>query len=380
MREELVDHFERDIGRPPAGARERILSGLRGAPSQRQPRRHLQWAAWSAAVLLAVLVVGTLVEARQGPGRQPAAGHGEVPVPRSGAAVAYDPRRGLLVMFGGTTDGVTPLDDTWTWDGTHWSRQHPAASPPQRTVTTEVTPGRGSKPVAVRPLLMAYDGVSGTLVLYGVPGGTWTWDGQTWQPHAGSTAPDGAVAMAYDPASRAVLLYLASTGGTSQTWRWDGASWTQLRPRTAPDVVRGAMAFDGRRLLLFGTPSGLVQGQHLTETWAWDGGDWSPLSPAVRLPSSEPYPAAYDQADDRLVTLIDPGAAPSAETWRWDGASWSREHPRHSPPARSGAAVWYDSRTRRVVLYGGFQPGGVALGDMWAWDGRDWNLLEETKR
>ena len=140
------------------------------------------------------------------------------------------------------------------------------------------------------------------------------------------------------------------------------------------------MAFDGRRLLLFGSPFGLVQGQPLTQTWAWDGREWSVLSPTVRLPSSISYTAAYDQAHGRLVAFIHPEATPSAETWLWDGANWSKEHPQHAPPARSGAAVWYDPRTHRVVLYGGLEARGAALGDMWAWDGSDWSLLKETKR
>jgi hypothetical protein len=374
MRGDLVEYFERDIGRPPVGARERVLSGLRGAPPHhphRPQRRLMTWAALSGAVLVAVLTVATLMEIRLAPVSRPA-GRTETPVPvagpRSGAAVAYDAGRGVLVMFGGSRDGgVTALGDTWTWDGRQWTEQHP-----------KVTPGSAT-PSASSRLLMAYDAASETLVLYGGPGPTWTWDGQNWRSHAGA-APDGAVAMAYDPASRAVLLYVAPPGHTSQTWRWDGANWTQLHPRTPPDVVQGAMAFDGRRLLLFGGPFGLVQGQALTETWAWDGREWSLLSPAVRLPLSYSYTAAYDQRHGRLLAFIEPEGTPSAETWVWDGTSWSKEHPRHAPTARSGAAAWYDSRTGRVLLYGGMEVRGAALGDMWAWDGSDWSLLEEKKR
>ncbi len=267
--------------------------------------------------------------------------------------------------------GGSALDDTWTWDGARWARLHPAVSP--RLASLEVTPGRGPKPQAAGSLLMAYDAAHRDLVLYGVPGGTWTWDGRTWRSHP-APPPTGGVAIAYDPASRAVLLYTAPAGGAHQTWRWDGATWTDAHPRTTPDVVEGAMAADGRRLLLFGAPFGLVQGQPLTETWAWDGSDWSLLAPAVRVPIDS-YAAAYDQADGRLVAFTEPGA----ETWVWDGAAWAREHPRHEPPSRSGAAAWYDPRTHRVLLYGGHVQSS-ALGDLWAWDGGDWSLLKETKR
>src|SRR5262249_34053705 len=159
--------------------------------------------------------------------------------------------------------------------------------------------------------------------------------GQSW--HGFSTAPpqrgtNDAAAIAYDPGSRSVLLYFKPQGGSGQTWRWDGATWTELHPRTTPDVVTGSLAFDGSRLLLFGTPFGQVQGQYVTQTGAWDGTDWSLLAPAVRLPVAYAFAAAYDQARGRLVVYLDYTGGP--ETWLWDGAAWSRVHPQHQPPAR----------------------------------------------
>ena len=46
----------------------------------------------------------------------------ELPVPRTGAATAYDPLRGRLVLFGGSAAGGVKLDDTWEWDGDSWTR------------------------------------------------------------------------------------------------------------------------------------------------------------------------------------------------------------------------------------------------------------------
>jgi hypothetical protein len=355
MREELTEHFERTIGRPPAGAQERVLAGFR-ASVDRSPQRQLEWAATAGAIALALLVVGALVLSRLAPRLQPA-GQPEAPEPRSGAAVAYDASRHVLVLFGGTTGDRRQLDDMWTWDGTHWTRLHPAAAPP---------------PVA--SALMAADAADGTLVLYGAAGNTWTWDGTTWRSHPGSPPLDASAVMAYDPATRGVLLYLAPTGGEHQTWRWDGAAWTRLAPRTTPDIVMGAMAFDGRRLLLVGAPFGFVQGQPVTQTWAWDGADWSLLAPAVRLPLSAETGAAYDPARSQVVALA------GGETWLWDGATWRRVHPAHQPPARLGAALAADARSGGVVLYGGHSAAGAALGDLWTWDGADWTQREETKR
>src|SRR5215472_2293652 len=44
------------------------------------------------------------------------------------AAMAYDPATGTVVMFGGYAHGY--LSSTWTWNGSTWTRQAPAAHPP----------------------------------------------------------------------------------------------------------------------------------------------------------------------------------------------------------------------------------------------------------
>jgi len=45
--------------------------------------------------------------------------------------MAYDAATGNVVMFGGQfADSDGQFDGTWTWDGSTWARQHPAASPP----------------------------------------------------------------------------------------------------------------------------------------------------------------------------------------------------------------------------------------------------------
>jgi hypothetical protein len=83
--------------------------------------------------------------------------------------MAYDGATGTAVLFGG--DGMFgPLDDTWTWNGSDWTQQHPAASPSARWHAP-----------------MAYDGATGTAVLFGgaainpdALNDTWTWNGSTW--------------------------------------------------------------------------------------------------------------------------------------------------------------------------------------------------------
>lgn len=99
-----------------------------------------------------------------------------VPAPRYGAQAEWDPRTNTLLLFGGLrldTSGTTQVqvyaNDTWQWDGTKWTELRPANVPPARE--------NGS---------LAFDPVSGQMVLYGgwsgyFHGDLWVWTGTDWQ-------------------------------------------------------------------------------------------------------------------------------------------------------------------------------------------------------
>ncbi len=98
--------------------------------------------------------------------------HRDVSTPptRSLVQTLTDERDHTIVLFGGT--GV---NDTWTWDGTRWTQQHPRHAPSVRSST-------GPMPS------MAYDAMRGEVVIFGgieyttnVPlNDTWTWNGGDW--------------------------------------------------------------------------------------------------------------------------------------------------------------------------------------------------------
>jgi hypothetical protein len=76
--------------------------------------------------------------------------------------MAYDAATGNVVLFGGGT-ASTNFGDTWTWDGSTWTKQDAKTSPPARHSAS-----------------MAYDAATGNVVLFGGQGGvflgdTWTW-------------------------------------------------------------------------------------------------------------------------------------------------------------------------------------------------------------
>ena len=50
--------------------------------------------------------------------REPA---GAIPPPRYRHGMAYDARRGKVLLYGGTGQLGVLLDDVWEWDGAQWA-------------------------------------------------------------------------------------------------------------------------------------------------------------------------------------------------------------------------------------------------------------------
>lgn len=48
---------------------------------------------------------------------------------------------------------------------------------------------------------MSFDAKNADVVLYGVSGATWTWDGRTWSHDTAAPKASGPCTMAFDPAS-----------------------------------------------------------------------------------------------------------------------------------------------------------------------------------
>jgi hypothetical protein len=136
--------------------------------------------------------------------------------------MTFDAARGLVVLFGGATASDN-RSDTWTWDGSNWTLQMPAASPPARTDAA-----------------FGFDDGTQTALLFG-----------------GTSAP--------------------GPGGTGlgDTWLWNGSTWTPpltpaLLPGLSPSARIGASAADApapQRLVLFGGQATGANSDILGDTW-----------------------------------------------------------------------------------------------------------------
>jgi hypothetical protein len=319
------------------------------------------------------------------------------PPARAEAAMAFDAATGTTVLFGGTVNGEpSAIGDTWTWDGTDWTEQFPAKSPPARFASS-----------------MVYDAATGTVVLFGggAAGGdnlgdTWTWDGTNWTQvddagDAGCTtsctdSPPARTApsMAYDAATGKVVLFGGDVAGGSgalyDTWTWDGTNWTEQSPITSPPArMYAAMTYDEATstVVLFGgfVPNGGV-GNYLDDTWTWDGTNWTQVDDAgdagCTTSCTDSPPArrlatmTYDAATSDVVLFggaepqPDGGFELDGDSWTWDGTNWTEQSP-GDPSAREYGSMAYDAATSSAVLFGGYNGQGTD-GDTWTWDGSSW--------
>ena len=108
------------------------------------------------------------------------------PPARDNAAMAYDTATGTAVLFGGFSSVGSLLRDTWTWDGTTWTQQHPATRPPAREFASMAYDAATGTAV-----LFGGYGLGGHGS--GVLADTWTWDGTTWtKQHPAANPPPAA--------------------------------------------------------------------------------------------------------------------------------------------------------------------------------------------
>jgi hypothetical protein len=285
---------------------------------------------------------------------------------RAAADMVFHAGLGMVVLLNGSRDDGR----LWGWDGTRW--QVLAEGGPEKRELG------GMAYDARRGVLVVYGGraIGGGACLYD----TWEWDGQAWQ-QLGVSSPDvcSHFGMEYDLALGKVVVF---GGGDDQQntppsmWTWDGATWEKLETETPEPRFHAMSAYDPvhERLFLLGGFN--LRNEMMDELWAWDANGWEQLALAGP-PALSHGRMVFDAARTELVVFGGTTRARtpfdlSADTWRLTGGAWQQvEGP--GPAARGGQAMAYDAGRERVVLYGGFDANGRAkFADTWEWDGQRW--------
>ncbi|MBI5359259.1 MAG: hypothetical protein HZA48_01595 [Planctomycetes bacterium] len=156
------------------------------------------------------------------------------PSARYGHGMSYIATQDVLILFGGTSDGATMLDDTWYFDiaEVSWVQMSPSLSPSARRDFGFVT-GNNDE-------IVLFGGVDSS----GASDETWSYSytANAWTEVNAITKPSAteAPAFAYDSSAKRILLFGGRVSGiaSSQTWAFNpvDGTWEALTLASAPDA------------------------------------------------------------------------------------------------------------------------------------------------
>lgn len=324
---------------------------------------------------------------------------GTGPSARSDAAMAYDSRRKVVVLFGGTESSGDSADGTWEWDGTEWTN----------VVTTSPNPGTGQ---------MVYDSSIKKMIYYdSVSRKTYSYDGQTWELMAENGPQRGGFRMVYNSTEKSVLL----SGGmststyeiTNDIWKFNGSSWSVIS--NSPANMRSHVIWHNPSLntvfLSFGSsgnegvyhtklisfsnnlwktssfetfPShsiALAYDKNLGKTYQFggtcgesqcpmmifDGYDWTTLSLSTKPSVTKDHDMIY-YPPDKVVLLYN---HTTSRMWQFNGSAWSLRAPASGNPMISRYRMAYDEKNDLVVFIA--VTGGTGQIQTWTYNGSVWS-------
>jgi hypothetical protein len=263
---------------------------------------------------------------------------------------------GKLVLFGGQ-DANGFLGDTWTWDGTSWTKNTVTSAPSARAFSTGAALGGSA---------VLFGGEDST----GDVADTWAWNGTAWSQLkvTGPAAAHGVVASTVG--SDMVLFGVTGDDDLPQTWSFNGSAWTQNNPNDAPTVADDwvSTTFGGQMLLV-------ASGGY----YSWNGTDWTEHAIGSGGPS-EGGGAGIATLGSNVVLFGGAGENFNslAETWTFDGTNWTLQNAK-GPSARTNPGM-ATMKNGTVVLFGGCTYGFEGTADAtvcsddstWTWDGSTW--------
>ena len=166
----------------------------------------------------------------------------------------------------------------------------------------------------------------------------------------------------------------------SAVWVWNGTRWSTTGASLPSRREDALVAFDARRrvLLLYG---GRMGGTVHADTWELEGRQWHRRASATDAGPGQLEHAALGFDERRGRAVVFGGGSRDGRmfdvTWEWDGRAWVRATPRLSPPARVGHSMAWSGADNGVLLYGGFNAAGP-FRDLWKWDGSTWTRLDSA--
>jgi N-acetylneuraminic acid mutarotase len=286
------------------------------------------------------------------------------PSERYGSAMAYDPSRGMVYVFGGATGSGTELNDTWSLDPSSltWSLLSPL-----------------TRPIGTPNDRLFYDKTTGGLFMHRVWSVSewleepWFFDPSvpTWNrehPEARSAHASG-----YSTKEDKILVFSGSFGGLfNETWKYDPSnnSWERLAPPQAPAArAQGRIVYlpDHDRFILFG---GQTASTLLSDTWEFDPKNvtWTRRNPTMSPSPRTGHGMVYDSQSRRVILFG--GSSMTDETWSYDYSSdeWKILSTNLPPVPRENPYMTYDTRRDLSFLFGGSTGTTDSDNETWTFD------------
>jgi MYXO-CTERM domain-containing protein len=347
------------------------------------------------------------------------------PEARAEHAMLFDKKRGLTVVYGGSTQAGV-VDDLWTWDGAQWAELKPA----------------GNKPPPLKLASLVYDEQTDQYLLYGgissddpqsASSTLWAYNPTTaaWTSSASPAGKRFAHAAAYDALKGRMLLQggrSVSNAIVGSTWEYKAGVWKQFtgassgRSHHGMAFVDGSSSFRGIYLVGGQSTAPLSSVVRLNEEVAGQE-KWNSVSVSLNLSTTMATARlVYDEktfrafatggsgdaqrigiefTSNRRRVAVPVGSGPAPRTdmavahapskgltyllggcvatptqdcfaendlWAWDGRAWE-ELPRAAFRPTSGHSMIHDDQTGRLIVCA---PAEMSL---WAWDGAVWSVL-----
>ena len=293
---------------------------------------------------------------------------GKAPPARSFQSSVYDVQDGYVLLFGGlNTSAQTLYGDTWSFSGGHWSQLLPSLAPsPRRAASIAYDPRDG--------YVVLFGGYGAT----GPLNDTWQFVGGSWTnitsltPATNRPPPRFATGMTFDSADGYVLLFGGCTlvgcaASLNDTWSFAGGKWSEIAVsgNHAPSTRGGiALTWDNAssEAILYGGAAPTAT--HTNDTWAYRAGVWTMLSTSVNPGPLGDYFLVYDSSDGfvllfgGLLDRVPPTTnAATASTWGFSSGAWTNlSNLLTSAPPPAWAledAGAYSTALGEAVLFGG---------------------------
>lgn len=255
----------------------------------------------------------------------------------------YDTATDSALLFGGVTSDNKLSDQTWEWNGETWSQIFPDRHPKARSKQAMAYD-------PVRKKIVLFGGWDGKSVF----NDTWEWNGKNWKQIKPKHQPAARCchAMAYAGDLKKIILYGGwdSAKGVfyNDVWAWDGKDWKEMDSTGLPQMSGHAMQELPARNEIVS-----ISSTRYVNSWIFSEEQWTDLGINPNPTRSEGR-SAYDSLNDLVVYFggIKDGELQN-DTWAFDGQNWYLLNLRPAPSGRFGHVMFYDPTRKAVILFGG---------------------------